>query len=76
MKNIARRVLEEHAAAGKLVDADILDFVIVVGLALGDLFWCERYVIIKVEVAALGRHPREAPTHALLIGLDLRERRA
>src|SRR5262245_56643527 len=69
-------ILEEHAAARKLVDPDILDLVIVVSLALGDLLRCERHVIVKVEVAAVGRHPREAPTHALLIGLDLREWRA
>jgi hypothetical protein len=66
VKNGARRILEEHAAAGKLVDSAILDFVIVVGLALGDLLLSERHVIVEIEVAAVDdAHGKRQPMRFL-----------
>ena len=50
--------------------------VIVVDLRRPSRPWRERDVEVVVEVAAERRHPFEFPAHALLVGLDLGERRA
>src|SRR5262249_23957020 len=33
----------------------------------------ERDVVIEIEIAPVRRYPREAPAHALLVGVDLRQ---
>ena len=52
VENVAGRVLVEHAQAGHFLDFDLLNFVVVVGLARRDFLLRERYLIIIVEVAA------------------------
>src|ERR1700733_8526780 len=39
-----------------------------------DLVLRERHVKVIIEIAAVGRYPVKAPTHALLIGANLGER--
>ncbi len=33
-------------------------------------------MIVVIEIASIGRHPREAPAHAFLESFDLRQRRS
>src|SRR3984957_12251376 len=49
MENVAGHVLVEHAQAGHFLDFDLLNFVVVVGLARRDFLLRERYLIIVVE---------------------------
>jgi hypothetical protein len=75
----------EHLASLILVeDADSLlvrhsirpNLIVVVRLTLGDMFGRKRHVIIEIEIAPIGRHPREAPAHALLVSVNLGQRSA
>src|SRR6516165_9833583 len=75
----------EHLASLVLVeDADSLlvrstnqpNSIVVVRLTLGDLFRRKRHVIVEIEIASIGRDPREAPAHALLVSVDLGQRSA
>src|SRR6185312_15972101 len=75
MEDLAVPVLVEHADAWRLLARKPVRAVVVVDVALGDLFRRERDVIVVVEVAPVGRDPREAPAHALAEHLDLRRRR-
>src|SRR5262245_19232683 len=76
------RVSVEHLTAVILVeDADSNLFrqrigrnlVIVIRLPFSDLRRRERNLVVEIEIAAVGRNPREAPAHALLVGVNLRQ---
>ena len=75
MKHGAAIVFVEDARARHLVAVDLLLLVIVFDIFVG-LVVLEGDVEIEIEIAAEGRHPREAPAHAPLEGLDLGKRRA
>jgi hypothetical protein len=51
VEDVAGLILVKHADAGELVDRGIRRSVIVVDLALSKFLFCERDVVIEVEVA-------------------------
>src|SRR5262245_20600811 len=67
-------ILVEDADAGKFIDRGVDQLVIVVHLTPSEVFLRERDMVVKVEVAAIGRHPLEAPAHAFLERFDLCQR--
>src|SRR5579863_3248987 len=67
-------IFEKHAGAVKVLHRSVDHFIVVVDLALGHVVFGETHVIIVVEVAAVGRYPVEAPTHALFVRFDFSER--
>src|SRR5271169_1729743 len=71
MEYLALRVLVKDAETRALLGWKIHRPEVVGTLAISQLVLCERNPIIEVEVAFIRRHPREAPSHALLEGLDL-----
>jgi hypothetical protein len=75
VEDAAGAVLVEHADARRLLAREPVRAVVVVDVALGHFVLRERHVIVVVEVVPVGRHPLEAPAHALLEGLDLGQRR-
>ena len=76
VKDVARLILVEHAVSRHVFNRNLPPFVVVIDLPLGDLVRREGDVEIVVEVAAEGRHPFEAPAHALFHHRDLCQRRA
>src|SRR5215831_17086917 len=69
-------VLDEGAQSRQLRTVHLHSGV-VVGHGLGiDVVLTERHAEVAVEIGAVGRHPLELPAHALLVGVDLGDRRA
>src|SRR5215472_17878633 len=73
MENRPGLIFVEHADAGSLGHRGLDRSIIINDLALFELLWGKRHVIIVVEVAAERRHPIEAPTHPLLKYRQLRD---
>jgi len=71
---IDRPVFESEDADARRLFAVGLDRAEIVDEPL--LVRLEGCAVIEIEVAAGRRHPAEGPAHALLIGLELGERRA
>src|SRR5262245_55194744 len=76
------RISVEHLTAVILVedaDSNLLrqrirrNLVIVIRLARSDLLRRKRNLVVEIEIASVGRNPREAPAHALLVGVNLRQ---
>src|ERR1700674_1712694 len=76
VKDGAGIVAVEHAGARPFVAREIRPLEVVYHFALRLLLRRKRDVIVAIEVVAIRRHPLEAPTHALLEGFDLGQRRA
>ena len=73
MEDVAGRVLVEDARARGLRLARVLPLlVVVIGVALRDVFLRERHAIVAVEVVPVGGDPLEAPTHPLPERSELR----
>lgn len=75
MEDGAGGVLVEDAETRRLRAGELLHRVVVVYLALRQLLLCERHVEVSVEIAAVGRHPLEAPAHTFLERLYFGQRR-
>ncbi|MNO83028.1 hypothetical protein D3C76_743180 [compost metagenome] len=74
MENLAGLIAIKHAETGKFFFAAIGFFVVVGGLAGGDVFGASRHTEVIIEIAAFGRHPVEFPAHAPFERLELGER--
>src|SRR2546427_5497016 len=73
VEDVAGRVLVEDARARGLRLARVLPLlVVVIGVALRDVFLRERHAIVAVEVVPVGGDPLEAPTHPLPERSELR----
>src|ERR1700719_1674692 len=76
MKDGAGFILVEHARAVKVFELVLSHLEVVIDLALREFLRSERYVVVVVEIVAIRRYPVKAPFHALLVSLDLVQRRA
>src|SRR5579875_505923 len=76
VEHLAGLVLVEDADPGHLRHRARPKLIVVIGPARGDLLRRERHLVIEIEIAALGRDPGEAPTHAFPVGLYPGEGRA
>src|SRR5262249_12928162 len=74
VEDVAGRILVEDTDTRRFLAREAVRTVVIVDVALGEIFRRERYVKVVVEVAAMRRYPREVPAHALPERLDLRER--
>src|ERR1700677_3599579 len=75
MEDVAVPVLIENAEAGSFLDGEIPGAEVIVRFAIRHFLLGEGDVVVTVEVSVMRRYPREAPTHALLEGLYLAQRR-
>src|SRR5215469_8354550 len=67
-------ILEEHAAAVQFFGRGVDYLKVVIDLALGQILFLERDVVVVVEIAAKGGNPVEAPPHPFFVSLDFRQR--
>src|SRR6059036_2882341 len=67
MKHIARSILVKHTNSLSLWTVCILQIIIVESFFLAQFFWCERYMIINIEIIIIRRNPFKIPTHTLLV---------
>ena len=67
MKHMASSILVKHANSLSLWTVCILETIIVESFFLAQFFWCERYMIIKIEIIIIRRNPLKIPTHTLLV---------
>src|SRR2546421_5147966 len=75
VEHFAVPALVKHARAGSFLAREFAHLVVVVNFTFCFFALRERDMIVKVEIAAVRRHPLEAPAHALLECLDLCQRR-
>ena len=76
MKHLAPLILIEDADSLLVRRTNRPNFIVVVCFARGDLLGRKRHVIVEIEITSVGRHPREAPAHAFLVGVYLGQRSA
>src|SRR4249920_2536161 len=63
MKHMASSILVKHANSLSLWTVCILQIIIVESFFFAQFFWCERYMIIKIEIIIIRRNPLKIPTH-------------
>ncbi|MNO57938.1 hypothetical protein D3C76_484860 [compost metagenome] len=74
MENLAGLIAIEHAESGQFFLGAIGFFVVIGGLAGGDVFGAGGHTEVIVEITAFGRHPVEFPAHAPPERLEFSER--
>ncbi len=75
MEDVAIVVLVEEAGTGCFVSRKLRHPVVVIHLTLLHFVGRERNVEIPIEIRLEGGDPLEGPAHALLVGIDIRQRR-
>ena len=75
VKDFSRRVPGEDTGSRSFFAGKIALGVVVFDVPADSRLRRERYVIVEVEIAAEGRDPLKLPTHALLEGFNLDQRR-
>ncbi len=73
MEHLAAVVLGEHADSHRLFPREARHPIVVEHLLSLHLLRSERHVVVAAEVVAESGHPLEAPSHALLEGVQLLE---
>src|SRR5215471_9780225 len=73
VEHLTTVILVEDADSNLLRQRIGRNLVIVIRLALSDLLRRKRNLVVEIEIASVGRNPREAPAHALLVSLNLRQ---